>query len=135
LEPDFKLVIVVRRDLGMSCGKIAAQVAHASVMAALDAERNRNQEFSLWLQGGQKKVIVKVKTLSELQEVERKARESDLPVQVVKDMGLTEVPPGSVTCISIGPSTSSKLDPVTGSLRLLRGDIDALGRTWNSSHA
>ncbi len=112
-------MIVVRRDLGMSCGKIAAQVAHASVMAALDAERKRSQEFSLWLQGGQKKVIVKVKTLSELQEVERKARESDLPVQVVKDMGLTEVPPGSVTCISIGPSTSSKLDPVTGSLRLL----------------
>lgn len=115
---DYKLVIVVRRDLKMSCGKIAAQVGHASVMAALASQGTR--EFREWIKRGQKKVVTKVGDLEELKRVELEAREAGLPVHEVVDMGLTEVPPGSVTCAAIGPASSSALDPITGSLKLLR---------------
>ncbi|HEV51678.1 MAG TPA: peptidyl-tRNA hydrolase [Thermoprotei archaeon] len=114
---DVKLFIVVRKDLKMSCGKIAVQVAHASVMAALSSQGTR--EFKLWLDGGQKKIVAKVQGLEELRQIEEEARKREIPVHEVVDMGLTEVPPGSVTCAALGPAPSSSLDPFTGNLKLL----------------
>ncbi|MFP3220167.1 MAG: peptidyl-tRNA hydrolase Pth2 [Candidatus Marsarchaeota archaeon] len=114
---EIKLVVAVRKDLGMSCGKIAVQVAHASVMAALAAEGSHT--FSVWLAGGQKKIVVKVRDLDELRRLEEEARRRGVVVHEVQDMGLTEVPPGSITCAALGPAASSELDPFTGHLKLL----------------
>lgn len=116
---DFKQVIAVRDDLKMSRGKLAAQVAHAAVMAAERARVLRRDWWLSWMSSHQKKVVVKVEGLEELMEVERKARELGLPTALVIDAGLTELPPNTPTAIGVGPAPSRLIDLVTGKLKLL----------------
>ena len=112
-----KLALVVRTDLGMGRGKIAAQVAHAAVAAVLATSRSR--EFTAWLAEGQPKVVLKVTSAEQLLEVARRARAAGLPVELVQDAGRTQVAPGTVTCCAVGPADSALMDPVTADLALL----------------
>jgi PTH2 family peptidyl-tRNA hydrolase len=115
----FKQVIVVRKDLGMGTGKLAAQVAHAAVMAVeITKIRNLNW-FNSWFKAGQAKVVVKVQTLGELLEIRKHAESLHLTVAVIQDSGLTQIPAGTVTCIGIGPGPSGLIDKVTNHLKLL----------------
>jgi len=116
---DFKQVIAVRSDLKLSKGKLAVQVAHASV-SAVELARDRYREWlSIWLSQGQKKVAVKVKNLSELLEIKSQAESLKLPTVLIVDSGLTELPPGTATCVGIGPAPAALIDKVTGKLKLL----------------
>jgi PTH2 family peptidyl-tRNA hydrolase len=119
LDMDFKQVIIVRRDVNMGTGKIAAQVAHAAVMGAEKVKASRRNWFSSWFAAGQAKVVVKVKSIEELMEVRKQAEELFLPVVQVQDSGLTQIPPGTITCIGIGPAPSELVDKVTFGLKLL----------------
>jgi peptidyl-tRNA hydrolase, PTH2 family len=115
----FKQVIVVRKDLGMGTGKLAAQVAHAAVMAVeITKIRNLNW-FNSWFKAGQAKVVVKVQTLGELLEIRKHAESLHLTVAEIQDSGLTQIPAGTVTCIGIGPGPSGLIDKVTNHLKLL----------------
>lgn len=116
---DHKLVVCVRTDLGMGKGKIAAQVGHASVKAALDAKRNAPKAFDAWKRSGQAKVVVKVQDLDELEGVERKARDAGLRTTRVTDAGRTQIASGTTTCLAVGPDEAGRLDPVTGHLSLM----------------
>ena len=116
---EFKQVIVVRIDLKMGRGKIAAQVAHASLSAAEQTKQNFREWYNAWMISGQAKVVVKVASLQELLQVKARALQAPLPVAVVEDRGLTQVPSGTVTCMGIGPAPSLRIDTVTGGLKLL----------------
>jgi PTH2 family peptidyl-tRNA hydrolase len=115
----YKQVIVVRTDIKMSKGKVAAQAGHAAVSAAEYARKNRPEWWSPWIGEGQCKIAVKAKSERELLELERKARNAGLPAALIVDRGLTELPPETVTCLGIGPAPSDKVDTITGKLRLL----------------
>jgi PTH2 family peptidyl-tRNA hydrolase len=115
----YKLVIVVRTDIKMSKGKVAAQAGHAAVSAAEYARKNRPEWWSPWIREGQCKIAVKVKSEQELLELERKARNAGLPAALIVDRGLTELPPETVTCLGIGPAPADKVDTITGKLSLL----------------
>jgi peptidyl-tRNA hydrolase, PTH2 family len=112
-----KLVVVVRTDLGMGRGKIAAQVAHAAVAATLASLGTT--DFAAWLAEGQPKVVLKVGTAGQLEDVVRQARASGLPVEVISDAGRTQVTPGTLTCCALGPAETQRIDAVTAGLALL----------------
>jgi PTH2 family peptidyl-tRNA hydrolase len=116
---EFKQVIIVRRDLNMGTGKIAAQVAHAAVMGAERVKASRREWFNSWFGAGQAKVVVKVKNIEELMDVRMRAEKMNLPVVQVQDSGLTQIPTGTITCIGIGPAPSDLIDKVTFELKLL----------------
>lgn len=118
-EFKYKQAIVLRSDLGMSKGKIAAQSGHAAVSAGEEARRKYSKWWNAWLKEGQCKIAVKAGSEKELLELEREARESGLPYALITDRGLTELPPGTVTCLGIGPAPSNKVDAITGQLNLL----------------
>lgn len=114
-----KQVIVVRADLKMSRGKLAAQVAHAAVIAAFEASRSNPDWFNEWWRSGQKKIVLKVDNEKELLDIYNKALSSHLPVSLVIDAGLTELPPGTKTAVGIGPAPDEKIDSITGQLDTL----------------
>ncbi|MBI5061420.1 MAG: peptidyl-tRNA hydrolase [Candidatus Aenigmarchaeota archaeon] len=113
----YKQVIVVRSDLKLSRGKTAAQAAHASVSAADMADK---KIAKYWKNEGQKKVVLKVKDASALLAVERKCNELKVAYSLVRDAGMTELKPGTITCIGIGPDKEEKINKVTGSLPLMK---------------
>ncbi len=117
----YKQVMVVRTDLGMSCGKLSAQVAHAAV--SLYELATRNKKFKKWLKNwlaeGQKKVVVKVKRKEELLSLYDQAKRLNLPAVLIQDRGLTEIPPGTQTTLGIGPGPDAEIDKITRDLPLL----------------
>ncbi|MEM2759421.1 MAG: peptidyl-tRNA hydrolase Pth2 [Nitrososphaerales archaeon] len=116
---EFKQVIVMRRDLKMGTGKIAVQAAHASVLGVERVKSERRRWFDEWYSSGQAKIAVKVRSLEELMSVKKHAEDLDLPVAQVDDRGLTQLPPGTTTCIAIGPAPAELIDKVTKDLKLL----------------
>ncbi len=114
-----KQVIVARTDLGMGKGKLAAQVAHASLGAAEEAMKKRTEWYEEWKSQGQAKVVVRAAGSAELEDLLKQGRALHLPVMLVQDAGLTQLEPGTATCLGIGPAPVDLMDRVTGKLRLL----------------
>ena len=118
-ELRFKQALVVRLDLGMGRGKIAVQCSHAAVSAAEEARTKFPTWYRDWMNEGQAKIALKISEIGSLLTLERRARSLSLPTYMVRDRGLTQVPPGEITCLGIGPAPSTTLDNLTGNLSLL----------------
>lgn len=118
-KEEYKMVILVRNDVKMGKGKIAAQVAHAAVECALFAEKKDKKAFDAWFNCGQAKVVLKVDSLDELKQYMQEARSNKLTVAMITDAGRTQIEPGTVTCLGIGPAPVSELDKITGELKML----------------
>lgn len=113
---DYKQVILVRTDLKLPKGKLAAQVAHASVEAALKASKS---DLSKWRNQGQKKVVLKISSKEEVFKFKTICEDENVVCAVITDAGKTVIAPGTVTCIGIGPDSEEKIDSITGSLSML----------------
>lgn len=115
---EYKLVVAVRQDLDMSKGKMAVQVAHASVISALSCKATNAKWFRNWYDEGQKKVVVKAEDVDELLAMQKEAEKLNIASAMIDDAGLTELPPGTTTCLGLGPAPNSVIDQVTGNLKL-----------------
>ncbi len=113
-----KQAIVIRENLGLSIGKTCAQAAHASLSSAFIAMNKKDNWFEKWKSQGQKKIVVK-SDLKKIKEIEKKAKSSGIPHKVIRDAGLTEILPGTITSIGIGPAPEKQIDKLIGSLPLL----------------
>jgi PTH2 family peptidyl-tRNA hydrolase len=121
---DTKQVIIVRKDLNMRKGKIAAQVAHASMKVFFDRMKEDkiiiSKAMKEWVEGSFTKICVYVESEEELLALYKKALDADIPCALIKDNGNTEfhgVP--THTCVAIGPDYIDKIDAITGGLPLL----------------
>lgn len=111
----YKQVIVIRKDLKLSPGKLSVQVAHASEKAASHTD---TKILNTWRNEGAKKVVLRADSEGDLFRLHEKARNAGLPTGLIKDAGLTEIKPGTTTALGIGPALSSEIDKLTGSLAL-----------------
>lgn len=114
---DTKMVLVVRNDLKMGKGKIAAQCAHGAV-AAYKAALKHPKLLKAWENEGQKKITLKVDSEAALKELAKHARSVGLLANVIQDAGRTQIAAGSRTVCAIGPGPSKLIDDVTGHLKL-----------------
>lgn len=135
-----KQMIVMRRDLKMRKGKIAAQAGHAcvtAVLAALKREQRLGQiqadeagvmlaasaqpatPLSEWFSRGVAKVCVYVDSEEELLAIDRKAKEAGILSALICDNGITEFHgQPTYTCLALEPALPEKVDPITGALPL-----------------
>ena len=113
---DIKQVILVRTDLKMGKGKIAAQTAHASVEAVMKTEK---EKVEVWKKQGMKKVVLKVRDLDELMFYKDMAEKRKLKFALITDAGKTQIESGTVTTLAIGPDFSERIDKMTGDLKIL----------------
>lgn len=114
-----KQVVVMRTDIGMGRGKMAAQAGHACVMGADRVRRTHPDWYEQWCTGGQKKIALKVSGLADLHQIKIASAQDGLPYAEVSDAGHTQLEPGTITCMSIGPAPANAIDRITGHLPLL----------------
>ncbi|KAK5684474.1 hypothetical protein LTS10_004344 [Elasticomyces elasticus] len=116
-----KLVLVVRKDLGMSPGKIGAQCGHATLACykTLVRANPRHPVLRQWEDYGQAKVALRIDSEEDMLVLQAQAISLGLCAQVIHDAGRTQIASGSATVLGIGPAPKSKIDEVTGHLRLL----------------
>ena len=112
----WKQVIIVRKDLKLSKGKLAAQVAHGSLESYKQSRFESQLEWEAW---GSKKVVLEVKDLKELQAIYGRVKKAKIAGVLIKDAGRTEVKPGTVTVLGIGPWKEEAIDRITGKLKML----------------
>ena len=133
-----KQMIVMRRDLKMRKGKIAAQAGHACVEATLMAlvregrgselrasegwawlehEEGDSTPLTDWFDAGVAKVCVYVDSEEELLDLAARGRDLGFAVALVRDAGHTEFH-GEPTCLAFEPLPAEKIDPLTGELPL-----------------
>ncbi len=113
-----KQVIVVRTDIRMGKGKIAAQVAHASLEAYKRTLKKHPEWVEEWEREGSKKIVLKVSSEKDLLDLYEKAKK-EVPAALVRDAGYTQVEPGTVTCAGFGPAPDEIMDRLFGHLKLL----------------
>jgi len=118
-EFEYKMVIVARKDLVLSAGKLAAQAAHAAVDCALLTKEKKPRWFAPWKREGAKKVVVVVEALAEFYALKEKAKDLGMMTSLVMDAGHTEIPEGTITVLGIGPAPNNVINQVTGELPLL----------------
>jgi peptidyl-tRNA hydrolase, PTH2 family len=113
---EYKQVILVRGDLKLSKGKMSSQVSHGSVEATLKSDKDKVRS---WRNQGMKKVILRVDNEKELLKHKKLADELNLVNSLIKDAGRTEIKPGTLTCLAIGPDLVEKVDKVSKNLKMV----------------
>ncbi|KAJ7308848.1 hypothetical protein JRQ81_008119 [Phrynocephalus forsythii] len=116
---DFKMVIVVRSDLKMGKGKVAAQCSHAAVSAYKQAQRRNPELLKQWEYCGQPKVVLKAPDEETLLQLLSEAKELGLTVSLIQDAGRTQIAPGSRTVLGIGPGRAGDGGSSFGSFETL----------------
>jgi len=109
------MALIVRRDLAMSAGKMAVQCAHAAVTCTRRA-RQHGRLYDRWLESGARKVCLAADDEVHLNELLAMAETHHVVHALITDAGHTELPPGTVTVLGLGPAPRRTLDAITGSL-------------------
>ena len=119
MDFEYKMVIVTRKDLKLSEGKLAAQVAHAAVECTLLTRKNNLKWFRRWINEGAKKAILKTDNLDDFYSLKELADSLKISSSIISDAGHTEIKFGTKTVIGIGPGPNNLIDRITGHLTLL----------------
>lgn len=119
LAEPMKMTLVVRTDLKMSAGKIGAQCAHAAVECCMKAQKHKPQHLKAWLNSGQPKIVLRVGSEAEVQNLITLAKGNKVMMGVIHDAGKTQVKAGTLTVVGFGPDTVENVDAITKTLKIL----------------
>jgi len=123
-----KQAIIVRKDLNMRKGKLAAQVAHASMNIFLNKAVTTSSNLIVgiskdtkeWLETSYTKIVLGCNSLEDLYKIRDECIEGNIPCAIVQDLGKTEfhnIP--TETCIAIGPAQEEIINAITKDFKLL----------------
>lgn len=148
----YKQIIIVRKDLGMSAGKLAAQVSHAS-MAFLTTMIRENSTliyddvynsnlyiekglYEDWINGIFTKVVLQAKNRNQLMKAVEMAEElgwkEGVDYFLIKDCCKTELEPEEVdengvgrtlTCIGFAPKPAEEIDKIAKKFHTFVGEV------------
>ena len=119
-ESEITMVLVTRKDLKLSSGKLAAQAGHAAVNCALTARKLKPKILEEWRNTGSRKIVCQVSNLEGMKRLYGEARELGLISEMIKDAGRTEIPTGTITLLGLGPGPRRLIDELTRSLPLVK---------------
>lgn len=119
LFEECKMVLVVRSDLGMTKGKIAAQCGHATLACYKTLQKSNPALLAHWERIGQAKVALRCDSEEELLLLQATAQSLNLCARTIQDAGRTQIAAGSTTVLGIGPGPVKLVNQVTGKLKLL----------------
>lgn len=111
----YKQVIIVNKDVKMSKGKLASQVAHSSLMSYLLGDEKDNLK---WLGNSYVKIILKANE-SDIKALDNLFNIQGIPHFLMVDEGRTEIEPNTITCLGVSPMKSEEIDKYTKNLKLL----------------
>eukprot|EP00039_Didymoeca_costata_P030059 m.27727 g.27727 ORF g.27727 m.27727 type:complete len:204 (+) comp7926_c1_seq1:216-827(+) len=114
-----KMILVVRKDIKMGPGKVAAQCSHATLGCYKIARRYQKRLVQWWEMSGQKKITLRANSDAELDQLLTRARSLGLAGMIIRDAGHTQIPAGTRTVLGIGPGPESLVNEVTGHLKLI----------------
>ncbi|ETW04466.1 peptidyl-tRNA hydrolase [Aphanomyces invadans] len=114
-----KMVLVVRNDLKMGKGKVAAQCGHATLGAYKRAVKRTPHAIECWETLGQAKVALKVESEGEMMELASRAKDLGLVHYIVVDAGRTQIASNSRTVLAVGPAPIGAINNLTGHLKLM----------------
>ena len=118
-DDSLTMILVTRKDLKLSKGKLAAQCSHAAVECALKANRECPKVLDSWRENGARKIVVSAPNLDALKRLFGEAQAAGIVCYMVRDAGHTEIPSGTVTVVGLGPGLRDSIDSLTGSFGLV----------------
>jgi len=120
-DVNYKMVLVVRQDLKMGKGKVAAQCSHAAVGCYKKTLKNKAAAAARrrWEHCGQTKIALKCPDEEQLMALNKRAEDFGLITCLIRDAGRTQIAPGSKTVLGIGPGPEDMINKVAGELKLL----------------
>ena len=113
---EYVIYLVVRKDLKMGVGKIAAQCGHAVEFLSLKCSKEIMQEY---VTSGHTKVVLKVPDEKDFSTLVEQCINYKVPFEVVVDAGRTQIAPNSATVVGIGPIRKMDAKTLVGGLKLL----------------
>lgn len=113
-----KMVLIIRTDLKMTKGKVAAQCAHAALACFKSVSRSNPEILARWERMGQAKITLKADSEEELLTLYASAMSLDVTAKYIRDAGRTQIASGSMTVLGLGPAPVSVINKVSGHLKL-----------------
>jgi len=133
LRDDYRIkqYLIFDKSLGMTHGKCASQLAHASMKVFFDRMRyeetyvmddefgksvvdiykcSMTRDMREWKEGRFTKITLKATDQTEMSKLLELAVEHGAPIACIKDDGKTQVEPGSLTAMAIGPFDTTNPD-------------------------
>lgn len=125
-EEDPVVMYLVVHEIGMSTGKLAAQVGHAVGMLYIKYMMHTgllsDEKLKIWeeWQSGHFRKVTLTANDSKWKKLKDQLSQSGIEYGLVIDAGFTEIPRGSETVIGVWPMRKSNRPPILRKLQVLK---------------
>lgn len=115
------MYLFANKGLGLSPGKLAAQVAHAACLA----QRGSDPKLvDAWYKYGfYTKLVMEARDAEHIKTIERYLMERNINSWIVIDEGHTEIPKHSVTALGVEVVDKEELGPIFAEFKLFKPEF------------